>query len=423
MANIKLLLRKKKGQEITDYPIVLRFTKNRRVKFQYLGHTSTVDDWDAKAQQVKPSHPLYKSLKVLLANKKAEAESTLLDLENKQPVFSLEQLKQKIKRGNSSITFLKYADKYVQDIFDRGKINVAKSEKSRVKGVRDFLKGRDVDFFEVDVALINKLKTYLLTKGKSEKTVNNYLILIRTIYNRAISEGLIEREYYPFGGRDKIQLKQMQGKKIGLEADELQSIRDLKLEKQSALWHVRNVFLLSYNFAGVRISDLLILRWTDVQNNRLAYTMGKTSAQVSIPIADEARVILNYYKKEKRTPDDFVLPYVKEADWDSPEDVQRKINSAISNFNKRLKRIADRAEIEKKLSNHIARHTFGNISGDKIPLPILQKLYRHQSLNTTAIYQGNFMHKDTDEALLKVLNPQKPALKKTTGKKKAGKRK
>lgn len=414
MTNIKVLLRKKKKnlqqKEEKENPneefnIVIRFIQNRKVKFQFTGHTSKEKDWDAKAQQVKPSHPLYKSLKVLITNKKADAENTLIDMETKQPVFSLEQLKQKIKKGHSPVTFFQYADKYVQEIKDRGKINVHKAEKARLNGFKKFMKQRDLEFFEVDVQLINRLKTHLLAEGKSEKTLNNYLIMIRTIYNRAIAEGLIERAYYPFGGRDKIQLKAVQGKKIGLEEEELQSIRNLKLEKDSSLWHVRNAFLLSYNFAGIRISDLLTLRWTDVQNNRLIYSMGKTSANVSIPIAEEAKEILAHYKKDKRASNDFILPYVKDADWQDPEDVQRKINTTISNFNKRLKTIAEDAGIEKNMTNHISRHTFGNISGDKIPLPILQKLYRHQSLNTTAIYQGNFMHKDTDEALLKVLNP------------------
>ncbi len=53
---------------------------------------------------------------------------------------------------------------------------------------------------------------------------------------------------------------------------------------------------------------------------------------------------------------------------------------------------------------HIARHTFGNISGDKIPIQTLQKLYRHSSITTTINYQSNFTHREEDEALDKVIN-------------------
>ena len=61
-------------------------------------------------------------------------------------------------------------------------------------------------------------------------------------------------------------------------------------------------------------------------------------------------------------------------------------------------------DIEKNLSNHIARHTFGNMAGDKIDPRMLQKLYRHSNLKTTIGYQANFIHKDADDALETVLN-------------------
>ena len=353
--------------------------------------------------KVKPSHPLYSTLNVKIANNILDIEKHILSLENQNKLFSLDQLKKKVKGSQSPFTFFQYAEKYKEDILSRGKINVGKSEQSRINGFREFLK-RDVEFFEVDVAMLKNLKTHLQSKGNSDKTINNYFIMIRTIFNRAIADGLVGREYYPFGGRDKIQLKSVEGKKIGLEASELNLIRKHKFPKDSPLWNTRSVFLLAFNFAGIRISDLLLLRWSDVQNNRLQYKMGKNNAHVSIPLSAEAQKIMAHYKPERRSANDFVLPYMRYADFDDPEDVQRKINAAISNFNKRLKSIADKVDINKNLSNHIARHTFGNIAGDKIPIPMLQKLYRHKSMNTTAVYQGNFMHKDSDDALLKVVN-------------------
>lgn len=102
-------------------------------------------------------------------------------------------------------------------------------------------------------------------------------------------------------------------------------------------------------------------------------------------------------------PTGYILPYLHDVNPEDPEDLQRKINSAISKINKKLKKIAKLAGIDKNLSTHISRHTFGNLAGDKIPIPMLQKLYRHKSMLTTAVYQGNFMHKDTDDALLKVV--------------------
>jgi len=101
---------------------------------------------------------------------------------------------------------------------------------------------------------------------------------------------------------------------------------------------------------------------------------------------------------------DFVFPEMKNANLKVPKDVYNKVKTANKKFNKYLGQIAEKAEINKKLTMHIARHSFGNISGDKISIQMLQKLYRHSSVTTTINYQANFMHKETDDALEKVIN-------------------
>ena len=83
--------------------------------------------------------------------------------------------------------------------------------------------------------------------------------------------------------------------------------------------------------------------------------------------------------------------------------MQRKISYAVKKLDTYLDDVAKAAKINKPLTMHIARHTFGNISGDRIPLQMLQKLYRHSSITTTIGYQANFIHKDADAALEAVI--------------------
>ncbi|MDB0023308.1 hypothetical protein N9E14_05650, partial [Flavobacteriaceae bacterium] len=61
-------------------------------------------------------------------------------------------------------------------------------------------------------------------------------------------------------------------------------------------------------------------------------------------------------------------------------------------------------DYQKKVTMHIARHSFGNIAADNIHPLMLQKLYRHTDLKTTINYQANFIHKDADDALDSVVN-------------------
>lgn len=100
----------------------------------------------------------------------------------------------------------------------------------------------------------------------------------------------------------------------------------------------------------------------------------------------------------------FLFKGLEGIDFSNDKLLRTRIKTVTRNFNRRLEMVAEKAGINKKLSMHIARHSFGNISGDKIPIQMLQKLYRHSSVTTTILYQSNFIHNDTDEALEKVIN-------------------
>ncbi|MEL6304546.1 MAG: tyrosine-type recombinase/integrase, partial [Bacteroidota bacterium] len=95
----------------------------------------------------------------------------------------------------------------------------------------------------------------------------------------------------------------------------------------------------------------------------------------------------------------LVFPELRNIDLENIRVLKTRIKTVTRNFNRHLKKIAKQVGIEKNLSMHIARHSFGNISGDTIPLQTLQKLYRHSSITTTMNYQANFISKNEDEAL------------------------
>jgi integrase/recombinase XerD len=194
--------------------------------------------------------------------------------------------------------------------------------------------------------------------------------------------------------------------KVGLSIEEIQKLEDVELPELSIENHARNLFLFSFYFAGMRISDVLRLRWTDFQNDRLYYSMGKNAKGGSLKVPQKALDILSEYLASKTQEDDLVFPDLKAIiDWNNKFVVQRTIAYSISRLDKILRKVvAPQIKLNKKLTMHIARHTFGNLSGDKIPIQMLQKLYRHSNVSTTIGYQSNFIHKDADNALDAVIN-------------------
>ena len=113
---------------------------------------------------------------------------------------------------------------------------------------------------------------------------------------------------------------------------------------------------------------------------------------------------INIGPKEDSKNNDLIFPELQGTSFRNEKKLEIRVKTVTRNFNRRLEIVAEKVSIDKKMTMHITRHSFGNISGDKIPIQMLQKLYRHSSITTTINYQQNFMHKETDEALDKVIN-------------------
>ena len=154
----------------------------------------------------------------------------------------------------------------------------------------------------------------------------------------------------------------------------------------------------------MRMTDVIQLKWSDFIDGRLKYRMSKNDKQVSFKLPAKAKKILDHYSKLPESKNGLVFPELSQIDLKNIRVLKTRIKTVTRNFNRHLKKIAKKVGIDKNLSMHIARHSFGNISGDKIPIQMLQKLYRHSSITTTIQYQANFINKDTDEALDKVIN-------------------
>jgi integrase len=259
--------------------------------------------------------------------------------------------------------------------------------------------GGDIAFKEITVPLFNKFRAYLKgTRDITERTIVNHLIVLRTIFNQAIQGNIVDQKFYPFG-KGKIPIKFPDILKIRLTPDEVKRIEDLELPKDSYINNTRNVWLFSFYFAGMRVSDVLRIKWSDLQNDRLYYAMGKNAKAGSLKVPEKALKIISQYNRQESVHD-LIFPDLQVVeDLKDTYKVQRRISSSVRRLNEHLEDIAEKAGIDKKMTMHIARHTFGNISGDKIPIQMLQKLYRHTSITTTIGYQANFVHKDADEAL------------------------
>jgi len=404
MATVKIVLRAKVNKD-GHQPIALRITKDRKSTYVYAGEYINPKHWSGEPMKwIKRSFPQSVRLNNKLQQKLLEAHSSLMELDLKEQSYSRHNVKDKIVKKKSDETFFSRADLYFKNIYDEGKYNRYSGERASINHFKRFRKNKDLNFEDITVDMLEKFKAYLKGKQKvSERSAVNYLITIRTIFNRAILAGVVDQSHYPFG-RGGISCKRPEGEKIGLDVEEVKRLEVLDLSETPFMDHARKVWLISFYFAGMRAGDLLSLTKDQIKGDRLYYRMTKNLKSDSVKVSAKAKRLLDKYLLEE-VPHNLIFPDISNVvSLNDKLEVQKKLKYRIRKIDRALKEIAEMIDLEKDLSMHIARHTFGNIAGDKISIQRLQQLYRHSSITTTINYQKAFLKKGADDALDEVVN-------------------
>ena len=395
MATVNVVLRKEEKDDKT-FPLAIRIYKDGKSSYIYLDHSIEERYWNKKNRWIAPDCPNYKRLNNFLLKKLSEATDTSLELETSKEHVTAQAVTRKIRpRGGSS--FAAQSKIYLDVLQTKKDLNRWSADKPRVGHFLTFVKG-DIGFEQITPTLLKQYAAYLKdTRGISDRTIMNCMVVVRCIFRQAIDTGATEEKYYPFG-KKKFRIKMPDTLKIGLIAKEIKQIEDADLTDQRLI-HARNIFLFAFYFGGMRISDVFRVKWSDFKDNRLYYLMGKNDKGDSLKIPAKAALILDMYRRES-PKHNLVFPDLESVDDMNDEwAVKRRIKSRTRRIGEYLDLLQEFLKIDKKLDPHIARHSFGNIAGKNITIKTLQKIYRHTHLSTTAGYQQNFTYEEMDNAL------------------------
>jgi len=163
--------------------------------------------------------------------------------------------------------------------------------------------------------------------------------------------------------------------------------------------HHRNIYVFATYAGGLRISDILQLRWSDYNGNRILKTTQKTKSTVSIKLPGKAKEIIEQYKSKESNPEHYIFPFLKNGIEYSDKALLNAISSHTAYTNKDLKVIAELAEINKNIHFHTSRHTFATRALKKgMRIEYVSRLLGHSSIKTTQVY-AKIVNQDLDDAM------------------------
>ena len=392
MATVKIILWKHQQNKDGSYPLRLRICKNRKTTYISIGYSVKLIDWDESEGKVRKSHPNSVRFNNYIAKRFSEAQAASLELETKDQTVSVRKIAEKLHNAGVG-DFFPFAYKFIERYNNGESLSTYNEYKFILEKWKTFLKGRSIAFNDIDYTLLQEYRNHLVSIGNNPNTRSNNFKKIRAIYNEAIKAGVADRNKYPFY---EFRLEYNKTMKEKLSTEELNRIREVSLEPNTQLWHVRNIFLFSFNCMGMRFGDTVTLKKENIKEGRVEYRMDKSDDIMSIKLTTEAQEILNSYNIDNKSPADFIFPFIKAYN----KAIRYKLISAANAYvNKYLKYLTAKAGINKSVSTHVARHTWAQLAKTKkINTSVIQQAFGHSSSRTTELYMKDFDDSVLDEA-------------------------
>lgn len=243
------------------------------------------------------------------------------------------------------------------------------------KHTQSFLRARyqraDIDIKELNFEFITEYEFWLKSVRKCDhNTTMKYLSNFRKIINRCLRNGWLARD--PFLG---YKMTKRKVDRIALTEFELHAIANKPFAAER-LSIVRDIFLFSC-YTGLAYADAKKLKHSEIivgidGEQWIVSKRQKTDTAIRIPLLAPALAILNKYKEhQQRIVQGLLLPILS----------NQKMNAY-------LKEIADVCGITKKLTYHIARHTFATTVtlSNGVPIETVSKMLGHRNIKTTQHY-------------------------------------
>lgn len=397
MTSVTIVHRKDKLNKENKAPIHFRLIKNRRVEYIASGVAVQPHFWDKANRQVKKGFSNYARINAMLAQRFAEIQAVALEQETDAPKTITSRKIKQLVFGGSEVPFFSFADDYIEGYRIAGKFGTYDRYKAVIAKLKKYQGEKPLAFSQITATYLTKYDRYLKEVLKNSiNTVNSNFKVIRRIFSAAFEQDLIELSANPFF---KYKLKTEKTSKPFLTEAELEKLEELQLP-DTKLHRARNLFVWACYAGGLRVSDLLLLKWNNYDGTYINFTIRKTNQQHRIKLPNKAIAIL----EETRKVADPASPYIfgcldQDLDEKDPKAVDLAITRATAIYNKALKSLSKLAGIEKHLSSHISRHTFATRALRKgISLDKVQHILRHQNPSVTQIY-AKLINEEVDKAM------------------------
>jgi len=294
-ATYKAVLRKKKATD--DYGIIkIRVTRNRKVDYVSLTENLKEKYWLADKGTVRKSYADADRLNKLVEEKIIELKVIYGDANIIEAQADVENR----SNQDNSPSYLKFFEGQLKELLIRKRYGSYKSQNSSFTHFKNYLNEHgisDMTFNEITPLFVRSFETYLYTQGLGQNSVIKYLKTIKRIWNEAVGLQIYVPSLNPFM-LHKNKYAPVIKKDILFKKD-VEVIFMTKIPENHPLYHIKNYFLFQIFAQGMRISDLLTIRWGNIGVGGLQYYQFKTKDHHTVAFNDVMVFRLALYLPDK----------------------------------------------------------------------------------------------------------------------------
>ena len=285
----------------------------------------------------------------------------------------------------------------IKTLENQGKEGTAATYLATLNSFMRFRHHQDISLNCIDAFLVKSYETYLLKTGLTRNTTSFYMRVLRSVYNQAAEQGVIEQAK-PFGGVYTGVAKTI---KRAISVKEIRKIAFADLSNRTQLDFARDMFMFSFYTRGMSFIDIAYLTPGNLRNGYLVYKRHKTGRELRIRWEYCMQRLVSKYQSNCGN---YLLPIIMEKD-----NSRRQYLNCLHRINIHLKELSSLLNIETALTMYVARHSWATIAkNNNIPLSVISEGMGHTSIQTTQIYLASLNDSIIDGANKKIINKVKP---------------
>ncbi len=281
-------------------------------------------------------------------------------------------------------------DKHIQSLNDEGRISTANSYQDSLTSILSYKKNLKVSQITPD--FLKGYEKWMTDNGRSLTTVGMYLRALRTIFNIAIENEVIDASKYPF---KKYTIPAPQKISRTLKKEEIKLIINYTA-KRDADAIALDYWVFSFISNGMNFKDIALLKYGNINGDFIEFRRAKTkrttknnSLPIMVPLDESLLDIIRKRGNKSKKKEDYIFPILKHGL--TPQQEYDHIKTFVRNTNKRLTRVGIELGLSHKVTSYVARHCFATIQkNNNAPLAYISEALGHSNLKTTQNYFGRF---------------------------------